>query len=108
MSGLHLNVYCTGKYVRSEIYMSKNSTEDNKRMFDFFHDRRDEIEAAFGGSLGWERLNHRCNSRIKAQLDGVDWRDRKDWPQILDFLVDSASRMDKVATQFAAQLKSEW
>jgi len=108
MSGLHLNVYCTGKYVRSEIYMSKNSTEDNKRMFDFFHDRRDEIEAAFGGSLGWERLNHRCNSRIKAQLDGVDWRDRKDWPQILDFLVDVTPRMDQAFPPHCAALKSQW
>lgn len=31
MTGLHQTVYCTGSYVRTEIYMSKNTAEDNKR-----------------------------------------------------------------------------
>ena len=108
MTGLHQTVYCTGSYVRTEIYMSKNTAEDNKRMFDFFHSRREEIEQAFGEPLGWERLDHRVNCRIKHQLDGVDWRNDKDWPRILDFLVDSTTRMEQTFPQHCARLKSEW
>lgn len=108
MSGFHFNVYCTGKYVRTEIYMSKGTAEQNKRMFDFFYGRKDEVEAVFGGQLEWERMDGKVHSRIKHQLDGVDWRNRRDWPRIMDFLVDSSTRMNRVADQFAPQLQAEW
>ena len=107
MTGLFFNVYCTGKYVRTEIQFN-TTREENKRRFDFFFQRREEMESAFGAELEWERMSDKVQCRIKHQLDGVDWRDQDDWGRILDFLVDSAPRMDKVATQFAPQLKSEW
>ena len=62
----------------------------------------------FGGELEWERMDGKVNSRIKHQLDGVDWRNRRDWPRIMDFLVDSSTRMNRVADQFAPQLQAEW
>lgn len=108
ISGSNFNVYCTRKYVRGEVYLSKGTAEENKRIFDYYHDRREEIESAFGPGLVWERLDDGIHSRIKHQLDGIGWDNREDWPRIIDFLVDSALRLERAFGHHAAHLKSEW
>lgn len=108
MSGININVYCTRKYVRGEVYLSKGLTEDNKRIFDHFNDRRGDIEGAFGEALEWERLDDGIHSRIKHQLDGVGWDNREDWPSIIDFLIDTAIRLHRAFGGPTKQLKAEW
>ena len=108
ISGSNFNVYCTRKYVRGEVYLSKGTAEENKRIFDYYHDRREEIEAAFGPGLVWERLDDGIHSRIKHQLDDIGWDNREDWPRIIDFLIDSALRFERAFGPHAVQLKSEW
>jgi len=108
ISGSNFNVYCTRKYVRGEVYLSKGTAEENKRIFDYYHDRREEIEAAFGPGLVWERLDNGIHSRIKHQLDDIGWDNREDWPRIIDFLIDSTLRFERAFGPHAAELKSKW
>lgn len=108
MSGININVYCTRKYVRGEVYLSKGLAEDNKRIFDHFQDQRGDIEGAFGESLIWERLDDGIHSRIKHQLDGVGWDNREDWPSIIEFLIDTAIRLHRAFSGPTKQLKADW
>ncbi len=108
MSGININVYCTRKYVKGEVYLSKGMAEDNKRIFDHFHDQRGDIEGAFGEPLEWERLDDGIHSRIKHQLDGVGWDNREDWPSIIEFLIDTAIRLHRAFSGPTKQLKADW
>jgi len=108
MSGVNINVYCTRKYVRGEVYLSKGMAEDNKRIFDYFLERQQDIEAAFGEGLVWERLDDGIHSRIKHQLDGVGWDNQDDWSRIMDFLIDAAIRLQCAFGDHTKQLRAEW
>ena len=104
-TGIGLHVYCTKKYVRGEIYMSKGKREENKRIFDFLYDQKESIENVFGGELVWERLDRGIHTRIKHQFDDVDWTNPNDWPQILEFLADSATRLEQAFREPIKQFK---
>jgi hypothetical protein len=65
--------------------------EDN---IDYLFDQRESIESAFGGEVVWERLDPGKHTRIKDQFDGVDWTNQEDWPRIMEFLTDSATRLE--------------
>ena len=108
MSGININVYCTRKYVKGEVYLSKGMAEDNKRIFDHFRDQQGDIEGAFGEPLEWERLDDGIHSRIKHQLDGVGWDNREDWPSIIEFLTDTAIRLHRAFSGPTKQLKADW
>lgn len=49
---------------RIELYISEKDPRHNKPIFDLLHAQKEEIEAEFGASLSWERLNGKMTSRI--------------------------------------------
>jgi hypothetical protein len=54
-----------------ELNISPGSAEVNKRAYDELLSRRAEIEAAIGGELDWQRLDHAKQSRITSGREGV-------------------------------------
>jgi len=95
MSGVALYLVVSRKYARSELYISRGTKEENKKIFDYFFTRKDEIESDFGSKLIWERMEDKKTSRIKVQLDGVNFANEEDWEKMNKFLIESAVRMDK-------------
>jgi hypothetical protein len=95
MSGIHLNMVISNSYARSELYLSRNVTEENKFVFDELTKNKIEIERQFGGSLTWERLDDKKASRVKHQLDAVDYFNKDDWSKMIEFMVDGVVRMEK-------------
>jgi hypothetical protein len=94
-SGLGLNLVISRSYARAEIYINRGSIEENKAIFDKLAASKDQIEQSFGRPLTWERMESKVTSRIKYQLDGVNVFNEEDWPKMIEFLVDSATRMHK-------------
>jgi len=95
MSGVNLNVIATGKYCRAEIYFNRGSQEENKDLFDFTANMKDDIQNSFGGELEWSRMSEKVSCRIKHQLNDVDVFNREDWDKMIEFLVDTSERMVK-------------
>ena len=93
-SGVNLNLVVSQKYARSEIYINRGSQEENKKVFDYFFSMKDRIEKEFGGALTWERMDDKVSSRIKCQFDGVNIFDENDWPQMNEFMINAAERMN--------------
>ena len=56
---------------RVELYIDSGDAAYNKQVFDALHEQRESIEAAFGGSLEWERLDKRRASRVAAYHSGA-------------------------------------
>ncbi|MGB3025832.1 DUF4268 domain-containing protein [Paradevosia shaoguanensis] len=94
LRGIGFNFVASGRYARAELYIDRGEQEQNKFVFDWLHARRDPIEAAFGGELTWERLEHRRASRIKAEID-ADIFDASEWPRMIEFMVDAMVRMER-------------
>jgi len=59
LSGVLYTMIINKDELRVEFSLSRNSTEDNKAMFDSLQRDRDKIEAAFGESLDWRRLDYK-------------------------------------------------
>ncbi|MBA7569240.1 hypothetical protein ES708_10978 [subsurface metagenome] len=93
ISGVSLNLVISKKYARSEIYINRGSQEENKMIFDFFYNDKVNIEHAFGDELVWERMEDKVTSRIKDQLDGVNYFEESNWPQINNHLIGSTEKM---------------
>ena len=65
-SGLAYNYVVTKNAASIELYIDrgKASKAENKRLFDILLDKKEEIEATFGGKLDWQRLDSKraCES----------------------------------------------
>lgn len=95
MSGVNINLVVSKNYCRSEIYINRGSKEENKDLFDFLHNMRENIEHSFGGELEWERMDDKVSSRIKSELKGVSYFEESDWTKMIDYLIDTSVRMEK-------------
>ena len=98
MGGLNINLVVTGENARAEVYINRGSASENKRVFDYFLSRKEEIERDFGAPLRWERMDDLVTSRIRWQLDGVNVFDEKDYPKMNAFLLDGLERMKRAFT----------
>lgn len=96
MSGVGVNLVISKNYCRSELYINRGNKEENKYIFDYLYKNRDIIEQEFGGKLLWERMDENVTSRIKSELEGVNYFEEDDWDKMTDFLIDSSVRMEKV------------
>jgi CBS domain-containing protein len=56
--------FARDKRLRVELYIDTGDAEKNKTIFDSLHRNKDEIEAALGEELSWERLDELRASRV--------------------------------------------
>lgn len=62
--------FAQGGRVRVELYIDCGDKERNENLFDCLLERKDDIVAALGIQLEWERLENRRACRIAAYRDG--------------------------------------
>ena len=95
MSGVGINLVVTRNYARSEVYINRGSKGENKKIFDYFFEHKDQIEKNFGAQLVWERMDDKVTSRIKWQLDDVSVFEESDYQKMNEFLIYGLERMRK-------------
>ena len=88
-----------------ELYIDTPNTDENKRVFDALMVNKKEIEAAFGQSLAWERMDDKQASRVRYVLEQGGLVDKDKWPQIQDATI---SAMDKLAKALKPYLNKPW
>lgn len=95
MSGVGYNYSTTKNRSSAEVYIDRgrDALGQNLAIFDQLHARKDEIESAFGGPLGWERLEGKRACRIRASVEG-GYRDPEEgWPEIHTRLASAMNRL---------------
>jgi hypothetical protein len=107
--GLSLNYVLRQDEGTAELYIDRGpEAETNKRIFDFLHARKAEIEQSFGGELSWQRLDDRRASRIAWTTTLGGWRSEPvRWPEIQDAMIDAMIRLDKALAPHISKLKAE-
>jgi hypothetical protein len=93
--GLGFNFAVTQDVAMSELYIDRGNAEENKRIFDHLHQRKAEVEQAFGGPLSWERLDAKRACRIRHVVDRGGYRSPEaEWPEIQAQMVDAMIRLE--------------
>lgn len=92
ISGLSYVFVVTSCYVAIELKIGKAETLQNKNIFREIANKKDEIESRFGSQLIWEELKEAKMSRIKNQLDGVNFYENSDKTKIIDFFCNNLDR----------------
>ena len=76
------------------IWRGKDSKAENERIFDKLLQHKDQIDAAFGTALDWERLEQRDVCRIKHTLTSGGSQSEENWPEIQDDMIDAMIRLE--------------
>ncbi len=105
--GLNLNYVVTQDESGAELYIDrgKDSTEENKRIFDQLMTNREAIENNFGGKLSWERLDGKRACRIRYTSPGGYRSPDEQWPKIQDEIIGAMNRLEQALRPFLKQLK---
>jgi hypothetical protein len=105
-AGIGYNYIITNDYVSSEIYLDrgKGHPKLNKERFDELYKHKDEIERAFGGKLLWERLDKKRASRIAIRFKGYGLKNKDQWSEAQDRMIDSMVRLEKAFKPYIEKL----
>lgn len=108
VSGLGFNYVVTQTSSVAELYIDrgKESEEVNKAIFDQLAAHRDEIEAAFGGPLQWDRMDGKRASRIRYQSHGGYRTPEEEWDAVQARLVDGMNRLHAAVMPFVRKVNT--
>ena len=107
MSGISMYLVITNTNARSEIYIDRGNNDENKKIYDLFFAKKEQIENDFKGELTWKRLDDRRASKIESQRAKVNISKEEDWGKITEFLIDSAIRMHAVFIKHIPEIRAQ-
>ncbi len=93
--GIHMCAVVGSDFARIEIYFSSSDKEQNKKVFDYLYEQKDEIENEYGTPLVWERLNDRAACRISDVMN-CSCFDLDDKTELFNFLKDTSEKMSVI------------
>ncbi len=95
--GLNLNYAVTQNQSSAELYIDRgrDSQDTNKHIFDQLLTHRQQIDAAIGREVSWERLNDRRACRIKITVQGGYSSAEADWDAIQNNMADAMNALSQ-------------
>ena len=96
-SNTHIAITLVNKESRVgvELYIS-----NDKDLFDNLYSNKETIESEFGAKLRWERLDERKASRIKYYIDGLNFDDHSNYPDLNEKIISTVIKMRKVFKKY--------
>ena len=73
---------------------------DNKKMYDMFYSHREEIEAAFGEALEWDRLDNKKASIFSTDIPGLNFNKQDNYPKLIDLAIDKTVKRREAVKPF--------
>ncbi|UTW45150.1 DUF4268 domain-containing protein [bacterium SCSIO 12696] len=93
VSRISFNFVVTKTYCQAELYIDRGDKKENEFIFDRLYESKNTIEAQFGDTLEWERLDEKRGCRIKKKSDGNVF-DRDQWDSMIAFMTDAMCRLE--------------
>lgn len=94
LRGCPYNLIFSQKELRVELWISRGVKEENKFVFDFLLQKKEEIEKIFGNSLEWMRLDDKkaCRIQFSVEADGFN---KDSWPEWIKWHLDNMSKLEQ-------------
>lgn len=73
---------------------------DNKEMYDMFYSHREEIEAAFGETLDWDRLDNKKASIFSTSIPGLNFNKQDNYPELIDLAIEKTVKLREAVKPF--------
>ncbi|MBR3206855.1 MAG: DUF4268 domain-containing protein [Bacillus sp. (in: Bacteria)] len=73
---------------------------DNKDLFDVLYEKKEEIEAAFGEELEWNRLDDKKASLVCTYIKGLDFKKQDNYPELMQQAIDTVVKMRSVMKRY--------
>lgn len=104
VSGAHYSLIFAQDEARVEFVLSGSSKELNKAMFDYLHSRKAPIEAAFGATLEWRRMDEKKAS-IVVFGQPFDGYNKAIWPTMIGWLITHMQSLERAFKPEIANLR---
>jgi len=87
VSGVHVSLTLVNKEgcIGVELYIS-----DNKELYDYIYENKDEIESKLQLKLDWQRLDDKKASRILYRIPGLNFDDHSNYDALMNEMIDKA------------------
>ena len=73
---------------------------DNKEMYDMFYSHREELEAAFGETLDWDRLDNKKASIFSTSIPGLNFNKQDNYPELIDLAIEKTVKLREAVKPF--------
>lgn len=93
--------------IRVELYINRESSEENKRIFDLLYNHKEKIENIFGDNLIWERLEHKKASRISYLTSQFSRDDSDSWNEAIKWHIEQIKKLESAIRDSLEQVKSK-
>lgn len=94
LSGCHYALIFARKELRVECSFSRSSTAENKFLFDYMYDKKDDIEQAFGEPLVWMRLEDKKSSRVRFGRV-AESTNQEHWPDWIAWHLEHMAKLEQ-------------
>ncbi len=96
-SKAHISITLVNKEngVGLELYIN-----DNKELFDELYAKREKIEDELGMKFDWQRLDNKKANRIIYRIDGLNFDDYSNYPQLMKRIIDQVIIMRDTFAKF--------
>ena len=107
--GVGYNYRVTQKAAAVELYIGggSGSKEEYERIFDYLHNREDQIERSFGSALGWHRLDAKEACRITAVVEGGYRDNETQWQTTIEEMVETMIRLERALRPHISEIRAE-
>lgn len=102
--GLHYYCVIASETGRVELCIERYDKKLNKKVFDELLINKSEIEATFGDSLVWDRMENNRASFIRYPLNGFDLNKKEKWPELQDQMIDAMVRFENAFRSFIQKI----
>ena len=99
-SQCHISIDLVNKEHRIRVGMW---IDDNKEMFDFFFEHKDEIEEAAGCQYEWDRLDGKKAAIICTYIPGLNYNQQYNYPELMNKIIDLVIAMRSAFTPFISK-----
>ncbi|KGJ88384.1 DUF4268 domain-containing protein [Colwellia psychrerythraea] len=106
VTGCPYSMIFGAKEIRVEIWLGRSSKEDNKFMFDWLYEKREQIEQPFEQEIEWLRLDDKKSSRIQLSK-AVNGKDQTNWTDYIDWLVVHMNKLESSLKLLLPELNTE-
>ena len=106
LAGMSFNLIFGKNEIRVEFSMQRSQAEANQLVFDRLLAQKEQIETAFAAELDWLPLPGRKACRIQFAKP-VDGYNKDHWPEMIKWLVEHMTRLDKALNTYLEKIKPE-